>query len=107
MMRVEPHRPVIFEGIMVFVDPRVRELLDLRLYVDTPDDIHFIRRLRRDIHERGRTLDSVITQYLEVVRPGHYEFIEPTKIYADLVIPEGGDNEKALEVLATFMRGIL
>jgi len=106
-MRVEPHRLVIFEGIMVFVDPRVRELLDLKLYVDTPDDIRFIRRLRRDIHERGRTLDSVITQYLEVVRPGHYEFIEPTKVHADLIIPEGGNNEKALEVLATFMRGIL
>jgi len=104
--RVEPSRLVIFEGIMVFVDPRVRDLLDLKLYVDTPDDIRFIRRLRRDINERGRTLDSVTTQYLEVVRPGHYEFIEPTKIYADLIIPEGGNNEKALEVLASFMRGI-
>lgn len=104
--RVEPRRLVIFEGIMVFVDARVRELLDLKLYVDTPDDIRFIRRLRRDMNERGRTLDSVITQYLEVVRPGHYEFIEPTKIYADLIIPEGGNNEKALEVLASFMRGI-
>lgn len=104
--RVEPRRLVIFEGIMVFVDTRVRELLDLKLYVDTPDDIRFIRRLRRDMNERGRTLDSVITQYLAVVRPGHYEFIEPTKIYADLIIPEGGNNEKALEVLASFMRGI-
>ena len=105
-VRVEPKKLVIFEGIMVFFDKRVRDLLDLKLFVDTPDDIRFIRRLTRDIRERGRTLDSVIAQYLEVVRPGHYEFIEPTKIYADLIIPEGGMNEKALRVLASFMREI-
>jgi len=103
-VRVEPKKLVIFEGIMIFVDKRVRDLLDLKLYVDTPDDIRFIRRLTRDIRERGRTVDSVINQYLEVVRPGHYEFIEPTKIYADLIVPEGGMNEKALRVLASFMR---
>jgi uridine kinase len=91
---------------MVFVDPRVRDLLDLKLYVDTPDDIRFIRRLERDIKERGRTVESVIRQYLEVVRPGHLEFIEPTKAYADLIIPEGGTNEKALQVLASFMQAI-
>ncbi len=105
-VEVTPHRLVIFEGIMVFVDPRVRDLLDLKLYVDTPDDIRFIRRLRRDISERGRTVDSVITQYLDVVRPGHFEFIEPTKAYADLIIPEGGSNEKALQVLTSFMQSI-
>jgi uridine kinase len=105
-VEVAPRRLVIFEGIMVFVDPRVRELLDLKLYVDTPDDIRFIRRLQRDIKERGRTLESVVRQYLEVVRPGHLEFIEPTKAYADLIIPEGGNNEKALQVLASFMRAI-
>jgi uridine kinase len=105
-VEVAPRRLVIFEGIMVFVDPRVRELLDLKLYVDTPDDIRFIRRLQRDIKERGRTLESVVRQYLEVVRPGHLEFIEPTKAYADLIIPEGGSNEKALQVLASFMRAI-
>ncbi len=103
-VRVEPKKLVVFEGIMIFVDKRVRELLDLKLYVDTPDDIRFIRRLTRDIRERGRTVDSVINQYLEVVRPGHYEFIEPTKMYADLIVPEGGMNEKALRVLASFMR---
>jgi uridine kinase len=103
---VEPRNLVIFEGIMIFVDPRVRELLDLKLYVDTPDDIRFIRRLKRDITERGRTMESVITQYLDVVRPGHFEFIEPTKAYADLIIPEGGSNEKALEVLTSFMQAI-
>ncbi|OHD21231.1 MAG: uridine kinase [Spirochaetes bacterium RBG_16_67_19] len=105
-VEVAPRRLVLFEGIMVFVDPRVRELLDLKLYVDTPDDIRFIRRLQRDIKERGRTLESVVRQYLEVVRPGHLEFIEPTKAYADLIIPEGGNNEKALQVLASFMQAI-
>jgi uridine kinase len=105
-IEVVPRSLVIFEGIMVFVDPRVRELLDLKLYVDTPDDIRFIRRLQRDITERGRTVDSVIKQYLDVVRPGHFEFIEPTKAYADLIIPEGGSNEKALQVLTSFMQAI-
>ena len=103
-VEVAPCSLVLFEGIMVFVDPRVRELLDLKLYVDTPDDIRFIRRLERDITERGRTVESVIRQYLDVVRPGHFEFIEPTKAYADLIIPEGGNNEKALQVLASFMQ---
>jgi len=74
--------------------------------VDTPEDIRFIRRLQRDMKERGRTVDSVIQQYMEVVRPGHYEFIEPTKIYADLIIPEGGFNENALQVLSSFLREI-
>jgi len=105
-MEVVPRSLVIFEGIMIFVDPRVRELLDLKLYVDTPDDIRFIRRLQRDITERGRTVESVIKQYLEVVRPGHLEFIEPTKAYADLIIPESGSSEKALEVLTVFMQTI-
>ena len=105
-VEVAPHRLVLFEGIMVFVDPRVRELLDLKVYVDTPDDIRFIRRLQRDIKERGRTLESVVQQYIDVVRPGHFQFIEPTKAYADLIIPEGGSNEKALQVLASFMQAI-
>jgi len=105
-IRLKPSKLVIFEGIMVFVDQRVRELLDLKLYVDTPDDIRFIRRLKRDISERGRTVDSVITQYLDVVRPGHLEFVEPTKSYADLIIPEGGNKEKARQVLTSFMQGI-
>ena len=91
---------------LVAVRSRVRELPDLKLYVDTPDDIRFIRRLQRDIKERGRTLESVVRQYLDVVRPGHLEFTEPTKAYADLIIPEGGSNEKALQVLASFMQAI-
>ena len=97
---------VIVEGLMVLYDPQIRELLDLKIYVDTPDDIRFIRRLLRDINERGRTLDSVVKQYLEVVRPGHASFIEPTKEYADLIIPEGGHNENALKVLISFIKDI-
>jgi uridine kinase len=101
---VEPRRLVILEGIMIFTDRRIRDLVDLKLYVDTPDDIRFIRRLRRDITERGRTVDSVIEQYTERVRPGHYEFVEPTKAYADLVIPEGGFNARAMEALIPFLQ---
>jgi uridine kinase len=107
VVRVVPGKLVVLEGILVFFEPRIRDLIDLKIYVDTPDDIRFIRRLTRDIHERGRTVQSVIDQYLETVRPGHYEFIEPTKTYADLIVPEGGQNRKALEVLATFMRDIV
>jgi uridine kinase len=103
---VEPRRLVILEGIMIYVDGRIRDLVDLKLYVDTPDDIRFIRRLRRDITERGRTVDSVIQQYTEVVRPGHYAFVEPTKACADLVIPEGGFNVRAMEALTPFLRQI-
>jgi uridine kinase len=103
---VEPRRLVILEGIMILVDRRVRDLIDLKLYVDTPDDIRFIRRLRRDITERGRTVDSVITQWVEKVRPGHYEFVESTKAYADLIIPEGGFNDRALEVMIPFLRQV-
>lgn len=105
-VHVEPQPLVIIEGLMVLHDPAIRALLDLKLYVDTPDDIRFIRRLRRDISERGRTLESVCTQYLEVVRPGHFNFIEPTKVYADLIIPEGGHNESALSVLIPFVKDI-
>lgn len=105
--KVEPGKLIIFEGILIYFDARLRDLIDLKLFVDTPDDIRFIRRLSRDVKERGRTVDSVVTQYLEVVRPGHYQFVEPTKVYADLIVPEGGSNEKALEVLGSFMREVL
>jgi uridine kinase len=103
---VEARPLVIIEGLMVLYDRQIRELLDLKLYVDTPDDIRFIRRLERDVQDRGRTPASVIQQYLEVVRPGHFEFIEPTKAYADIIIPEGGHNERALNVLIPFIREI-
>ena len=105
-IRMKPKKLIIFEGIMIFFDKRIRDLMDLKLYVDTPDDIRFIRRLERDTTERGRTVESVIQQYIEVVRPGHYEFIEPTKRYADLIIPEGGFNQNALKVLIPFLKNI-
>ncbi|MDC7231353.1 MAG: uridine kinase [Sphaerochaetaceae bacterium] len=101
---VAPKSLVIIEGLMILHDSNIRDLLDLKLYVDTPDDIRFIRRLKRDIAERGRTVESVCTQYLEVVRPGHFNFIEPTKAFADLIIPEGGYNENALSVLIPFVK---
>ncbi len=106
-IHVEPKKLVIFEGIMVFTNKAVRDRIGLKIYVDTPDDIRFIRRLERDIKERGRTVESVIEQYLTVVRPGHYEFIEPTKQFADIIIPEGGNNENALNVLLSFMKSVI
>jgi uridine kinase len=106
-VHVEPKKLIIFEGIMIYTNKMVRDLIDLKIFVDTPDDIRFIRRLQRDIHERGRTVDSVIDQYINVVRPGHFEFIEPTKAYADIIIPEGGHNENALSVLMSFIREII
>lgn len=106
-VHIDPAKLIIFEGIMIFFEKRVRELIDLKIYVDTPDDVRFIRRLQRDMNERGRTMDSVLTQYLEYVRPGYFEFTEPTKAFADLIVPEGGQNEKALEVLSSFMRSVM
>jgi len=103
-VKLEPRSTIIFEGIMVFFEKRIRDLMDLKIFVDTPSDIRFTRRLQRDIKERGRTVDSVIEQYLEVVRPGHIEFIEPTKVYADLIVPEGGNNQKALDVLLSYIK---
>ena len=105
-VHLDPAPLIIVEGLMVLFDPEIRNLLDLKIYVDTPDDIRFIRRLLWDINERGRTLDSVVKQYLEVVRPGHSLFIEPTKEYADIIIPEGGHNERALSVLISFIKDI-
>ncbi len=96
---VEPRPVILVEGILVLAEPRLRALFDLKLYVDTDPDIRFIRRLLRDIRERGRTLDMVVEQYLRTVRPMHLEFVEPSKRYADLIIPEGGLNTVALEVI--------
>ncbi|APR64533.1 uridine kinase [Borrelia anserina] len=105
-VEVVPTPVVIVEGIMIFVEERVRNLIDLKIYIDTPSDIRFIRRLERDISKRGRTLESVIDQYLNTTRAGYYRFIEPTKEYADLIIPEGGHNDKALYVLSSFLRSL-
>ena len=99
--RVEPREVIILEGILVFYDPEIRALLDVKIFVETPDDIRFIRRLLRDIQERGRTLESVVDQYLSTVRPMHLEFVEPTKRFADIIIPEGGYNDVAVEMVVS------
>jgi uridine kinase len=95
------------EGILIFADEALRRLMDVKIYVDTDADIRFIRRLERDIAERGRTMDSVIQQYLATVRPMHQEFVEPSKRYADVIIPEGGYNEVAMEMVAARIRVLL
>ena len=101
--RVDPRAVVIVEGILIFQNSRVRELFDLKLYVDTDADVRFIRRLRRDIRERGRSVDSVVEQYLETVRPMHQQFVEPARRHADIVIPEGGKNDAAMELLVQWL----
>ncbi|WP_270720235.1 uridine kinase [Enterococcus faecium] len=88
----EPKEVIILEGILILEDERLRDLMDIKVYVDTDDDIRIIRRIKRDMEERGRTLDSVIEQYLTVVKPMYHQFIEPTKRYADIIVPEGGEN---------------
>lgn len=105
-VHVEPAPLVIIDGLMVLCDAKIRSLLDLKIFVDTPADIRFIRRLQRDISERGRTMESVIEQYINVVRLGHNEYIEPTKEYADIIIPEGGYNKNALNVLISYVKEI-
>jgi uridine kinase len=101
---VEPKPIVIVEGILIFAEPRLREQMDIKVFVDTPDDIRFIRRLRRDIAERGRTVESVIEQYIETVRPMHMQFVEPSKRYADVIIPEGGHNLVSIDLLSGKIR---
>ena len=105
--RVEPRPVILVEGILIFVDRALRELFDIKVFVDTDADIRFIRRLRRDIAERGRTVESVIEQYLETVRPMHMEFVEPSKRYADIIIPEGGFNTVALDMLVARVETML
>ena len=97
--RIDPARIVIVEGILVFVDERVRRLVDIKLFVDTDADIRVFRRIRRDIEQRGRTFNSVREQYYATVRPMHLQFVEPSKRWADLIIPEGGENSIALDVI--------
>jgi uridine kinase len=95
---------VIVEGILIFAEPRLLEQMDIKVFVDTPDDIRFIRRLKRDIAERGRTLDSVIEQYINTVRPMHNQFIEPSKRHADVIIPEGGYNLVSIDLISGRIR---
>jgi len=105
--RVEPAPVILVEGILIFAEPALRELLDVRLYVDTDADVRFIRRLRRDVEERGSSVESVCDQYLSTVRPMHLEFVEPSKRHADVIIPEGGFNEIATEMVAARIKGML
>jgi len=105
--RIEPHRVVLLEGILIFADEALRKLMDVKIYVDTDADIRFIRRLERDLAERGRTMESVIRQYMATVRPMHQEFVEPSKRYADVIIPEGGFNEVAMDMVAARIQALL
>ena len=104
---ISGHKIIVLEGIMVLVDPELRDMTDIKIYIHTAADIRFIRRITRDIHERGRSMDSVIQQYLETVRPMHEEFIAPTMHYADIIIPEGGENKVAVDLFTTKLRSLL
>lgn len=103
----EPREVIIVEGILTLNDARLRDLMDIKIFVDTDDDIRIIRRIQRDIEERGRTLQSVIDQYLETVKPMYHQFIEPSKRYADIIVPEGGENQVAIDLLVTKVRDII
>jgi uridine kinase len=103
---VTPGRALIVEGILIYTDPALRKLMDVKVYVDTDDDTRFIRRLRRDLSERGRTVESVIEQYMSTVKPMHLEFVEPSKRYADIIVPLGGHNLVAIDMLLTLIRGL-
>src|SRR5437763_5477549 len=102
--RMEPKLIIILEGILIFAEPRLLAEMDIKVFVDTPDDIRFIRRLRRDVAERGRTVESVIEQYLATVRPMHMQFVEPSKRVADVIIPEGGYNLVSIDLLSGKIR---
>ena len=104
---VEPRDIILVEGILVLDSPKVRELMDIKIFVDTDADVRIIRRIKRDMNERGRTLESVIAQYLDVVKPMHLEFVEPTKRYADILIPEGGHNKVAIDIMVAKIKSII
>ncbi len=106
-IHVEPKPIMIIEGILIFVDAALRSLMDIKIFVDTNDDLRFIRRLQRDVNERGRTVESVIKQYLETVRPMHEQFVEPSKRHADVIIPEGGYNEVGIDLISGKIRAQL
>ena len=105
--RVEPRPVILVEGILLFVEPRLRALLDFKIFVDTDPDVRLIRRLKRDLAERGRTVEDVLRQYLTTVRPMHLEFVEPSKRWADVIVPEGGENRVALEMVIARMEQLL
>ncbi len=103
---IRPSRAVIVEGILIYTDATLRSLMDIKVFVDTDADTRFIRRLQRDLDERGRTVQSVIDQYLGTVKPMHLDFVEPSKRYADIIIPQGGHNAVAIDMLLTLIRGL-
>ncbi len=102
-----PREVIILDGILILDDERLRDLMDIKVFVDTDDDIRLIRRIERDMKERGRSLDSIISQYLTTVRPMYHQFVEPTKRYADIIVPEGGENQVAIDLLTTKASSIL
>ena len=106
-IRVEPRHVILVDGILIFVEKALRQMFDIKIFVDTDADLRFIRRLQRDIAERGRTTSSVIDQYLNTVRPMHMEFVEPSKRYADVIIPEGGFNTVALDMVVAHVEAML
>ncbi|KAA8325596.1 uridine kinase [Leuconostoc carnosum] len=107
VITVAPSDVIIVDGVLLFNDSRVRDLLDLKVYVDTDDDIRFLRRLERDIEERGRTVHGVIEQYLQTVKPMYHQFVEPTKRYANIIVPEGGKNKVAIDMIANQILAML
>lgn len=107
VVHMTPKDVIIVEGILILADEELRNLMDIKIYVDTDDDIRVIRRIKRDMVERGRSLDDIIQQYLKTVKPSYHQFIEPTKRYADIIVPEGGQNEVAIDLLTTKIRAIL
>lgn len=106
-IRLEPKDIILIEGILLFSEPRILELLDMRIFVDTDSDVRILRRIKRDMKERARSLDSVIDQYMATVRPAHLQFVEPSKRYADIIVPEGGYNKVALDLIQTKVDHIL
>lgn len=106
-VRVEPRHIIILEGILILAEPQIRDLLDIKIFVDTDADVRIVRRLQRDIKERGRTIDSVINQYLNIVRPMHLQFVEPSKRYADIIIPEGGYNKVAIDIMSAKVKQVV
>ena len=102
--RVEPGDVIVVDGILLFADERLRELFDLRIFVDVADDVRFIRRLQRDLAERGRSVGNIIEQYLRTVRPMHLEFVEPSKRHAHIILPEGGQNRIGIEMILAHVR---
>ncbi|WP_100372013.1 uridine kinase [Bacillus sp. FJAT-45037] len=107
VIEIDPKDVIIVEGILILEDKRLRDMMDIKLFVDTDADLRIIRRLVRDIQERGRSIESVIDQYTTVVRPMHLQFIEPTKRYADVIVPEGGQNRVAIDLMVTKIRAII